>query len=837
VDGALTGVRVLELADRTATTDRGGPQGLFGPPEADAASFATRLLGDLGAEVVLVEAEAESGSAASESPERAALADGMRQFLHWGKRSVVLDAGASARGRRDALVRSADIVVVGLHPTAARRAGCTAEELSTLNPVAVVTHVSPFGSDGPYADRTGSDLVLQAMSGVMAISGAADREPLKHGARTAVYSAGLNAAYASVAGLLSVERSGAGVVVDLAVRDCLTSELVMNNAFHEFAGLVQGRAPTVGDPLDGHPVTGGGGWMSLQTSARQPVEAFGRFFGDPRFDDERFSTPELRVANAAELSALIREHLAETPARELFERGSAAGLVIGFVQGPGDLLGCPHLAQRGVFAELPGATPAVRTWRLPAVLSELSRTPTRVRGPAPRPGEDTEAVLAELDTARADQPARVVVRSAGSDGPLAGTRVVDLSVIFAVPYMGGLLADLGADVVKVEAPRRIDQTRTDWGGYLDNDPGADPWNRSGTYQVVNRGKRSLGLDLSTHEGRDVLCRLVATADVLIDNFTPRVLPGWGLGHDVLAALNPRLVMLSNTGYGSTGPWAAYKAQGTTLEATMGLMAVTGYADGPPARAGQSVPDFYACWAGLLAICAALRHRGRTGQGQFIDLGMYQLGASVLPEALLHRQVHGVDLPRVGAADHDALVSSVVPSLDGWLAVSARTAEQLLSLRAVVGATHTGVEPALRAYAGGRSADEAATLLQAVGVPAGPVLDAGDLAEDPQLCERGFYEDVAVRVAGGRRRLVGRPYVWRSAGSEVGIRRQAPDFGADNDRVLTDLLGLDPGTVARLREHGVVADAPIDPPPARPMDVDLLLAKGTLARAVRTGAAL
>src|SRR5262249_17873617 len=159
--------------------------------------------------------------------------------------------------------------------------------------------------------------------------------------------------------------------------------------------------------------------------------------------------------------------------------------------------------------------------------------------------------------------------------------------------------------------------------YLDNDTREDALNRSGIFQVVNRGKRSLVLDMATPGGKEVLRELIARCDIMVDNFTPRVLPGWGLDQAELRRINPGLVALSNTGYGATGPWRNFPSQGTTLEATIGIAAYTGYRGDKPWRVGQSYPDFLACWSGLAAIFAALRHRRRTGQGQSIDLGMYQ----------------------------------------------------------------------------------------------------------------------------------------------------------------------------------------------------------------------
>ena len=807
---ALEGLRVLELG-----------HGIAGP-------FAGRLLGDLGADVIKVESPA--GDRLRREPPL--LRDGgdsvVFELVNWNKRGVRLDLGErTAAAELDALVARADVVITSLRPRRLRAWGLDGAALLARNPRLVAVSVTSFGATGPDRDLAASDLVLQARSGLMAISGSAERHPLKHGLRTSLWGAGLNAAYAALAGVLAVRRTGAGVEIDLSIHECLASQLVMNHADRVFGGAVQGRPPESPDPLDGNPLPAGDGHLALQTSARQPIARLAELFGDERLADPRFATPEGRVEHADELRAVLAAQLAGTSARELFLRASGAGLLSGVVQGAGDLLACEQLAARGAFTELSERAPDGRPWRLPATLAALSRTPTSVRRRAPRHGEHDAEVRRELAAAAPTAPERP--RPAGAGAPLAGLRVIDLSIIFAVPYLGALLADLGAEVIKVEAPARMDQTRTDWGGYIANDPGEEPWNRSGTFHVVNRGKRSLALDLGTEAGRAVLRRLLATADVLLDNFTPRVLRKWGMTYEELRPSFPRLIGLSNTGYGSTGPWRDFKAQGTTLEATMGLMAVTGYAGGAPARAGQSVPDFFACWTGLVALLAALLERERSGLGQHIDLGMYQLGPAMVPEALLHRQATGEDPVRAGARDAGDVLSDVVRCGDGrWLAVSGPR-ERIARI------TGTGD---LAAWAAAQpSAAAVADALQALRIAASPVHDAATLLADPHLRARGFHEPVRVPGVDAPVPLIGRPFRWASAASTVGVRGPGPRFGEANADVLERLLRLPETEIAALYRAGVVTDAPVAPPPARAMDVDALLAAGVLAHVERDAEAI
>jgi formyl-CoA transferase len=331
------------------------------------------------------------------------------------------------------------------------------------------------------------------------------------------------------------------------------------------------------------------------------------------------------------------------------------------------------------------------------------------------------------------------------------------------------------------------------------------------------------LDLSLQEGRAVLRGLLAETDVLLDNFTPRVLRGWGMTSDVLRAAYPSLVTLSNTGYGSTGPWAAFRAQGTSLEATMGVSHLSGYAGGTPSRVGQSYPDFVACWSGLVALLAALVHRERTGEGQHIDLGMYQLGVVAMPEAVLHMQAHGEELTRRGNEDLGAFASGLVPVAgdDRWLAVSVSSAEEFARVFGPPGADPMAV---VAAWARDRDPWEAAAELQAAGVPAGPVLDARDLLTNEHLRARGFYEPIDSVC--GRRPVIGRPY--RLAGAAV--RGPGPDFGEANEEILRGRLGLGAAQLDELRRLGVIADAPTGVPTAlTPIDLGVLLASRSVTR--------
>lgn len=812
---ALQGVRVLDLG-----------QGIAGP-------MAARLLGDFGAEVVKV--EPPSGDPARRMAPR--VEEGPEEersllfaYLNWNKRGVVLDfQSAEGRAAIEALVRGSDIVIESFRPGALQAWGLSVTRMLEWNPRLVVTSVTDFGQQGPYAQFAGSDLVHQAMSGIMQISGQADRAPLKHGLNQAYFCAGLNAAYATLAAHCAAERDGIGEHVDLSVQECLVSELVTCETYYTFMGAVQGRRLPVQDPYSGAPVETRRGYLSFQSGGPMPAQAFADLFRNEALRDARFASNRQRSEHVAEVRELVAESVKDRDAKEVFIDGSTRRLLMGVVQTAADLLECEQLDERDFFVDVPH--PGGRVFRYPGELARMSVTPTSVRHRAPLLGEHTAEVLAGL-SASGSSTAAPAAAGAKARLPLEGLRVLDLATVIAVPYMAALLSDLGAEVIKIESPHRLDPTRQGvMTTYLDNDTRVDAINRSGMFQVVNRGKRSMVLDMAKDEARQLFRELVARSDIVVDNFTPRVMSGWGLGHEELRRINPRLISLSNTGYGSTGPWRNFPSQGTTLEATMGIASYTGYRGGKPWKVGQSYPDFLACWTGLAAVFAALRHVRRTGEGQWIDLGMYQVGAALIPEALLQYQVDGTEPQRIGNEDDRHVPSNAYPCAgeDRWVALTVQTDSQWQALAALMAGDGVAVDAGLAseaarlgrrdevnglvaAWVRGQDGHALMHRLQSAGIACGPVLNNRDLLLDEHLRSRGFHERVRLAPPMGVRPIMGRP--WKLARRDVCIRAPAPRYGEDGGEILREVLGLDDARIAALREQRVLCSEPTE---ARPFD--------------------
>ncbi|PKB64228.1 MAG: hypothetical protein BZY80_03395 [SAR202 cluster bacterium Io17-Chloro-G2] len=434
------------------------------------------------------------------------------------------------------------------------------------------------------------------------------------------------------------------------------------------------------------------------------------------------------------------------------------------------------------------------------------------------------------------------------DLPLANIRVLDLSRVFAMPYAGAYMADLGAEVIKVDSCQAqfMDTTRTLNGPYPGNDPGENYWDRAGTFQTLNRGKRSVTLDLRSDAALEILKQLVSVSDIVLENFTPRVMRRFGLDYANLKAVKPDLIMVSNTGYGHGGPWTDFGAMATALEPTHGAGAFMGYLDtGPdrsandggssgsvPNKMGNSYTDFLASWTAQMAVMACLIHRVRTGQGMWIDLAMYQVGVSFLGEGLLDYAFNGRATRRLGNRHQSMSPHGCYPCLgdDQWVALAVRGDTewqafcQALGQPDMAGDTRfskplkrwrnqDALDAVISRWTETRTSYQVMETLQAAGVPAGPVLNALQLLADTHWRERGYFETVdhPPETGLGRQEYVSRG--WRLSGADVKIRSGAPQLGDSNEYVLERLLGLDEGEVQGLADSGIIGSHPIGGSPA------------------------
>jgi crotonobetainyl-CoA:carnitine CoA-transferase CaiB-like acyl-CoA transferase len=403
-------------------------------------------------------------------------------------------------------------------------------------------------------------------------------------------------------------------------------------------------------------------------------------------------------------------------------------------------------------------------------------------------------------------------------GPLAGIRIFDLSRILAGPSATQLLGDLGAEVIKIERPGQGDDTRL-WGPpFLKDGQGRDTA-ESAYYVSCNRSKRSLTLDIAKPEGQALARRLIAECDVVIENFKAGDLARYGLDYESLKAEFPKLVYCSITGFGQTGPYASRAGYDILIQAMGGIMSITGEPSGPPMKVGVAIVDVMCGMYACVAILAALRHRDRTGAGQFIDLALLDTQVSWLVNQGANYLVSGKAPGRLGNAHPNIVPYTVMPAADGWFVLGVGNDAQYRKFCEFAGRPELAEDarfstnalrvkhrdvlyPMLEEVTRAKPVAAWIEGLERLGVPAGPVNDIAQVFADPQVEARGMKIEMEREgVAGGAVPMIGNPI--KFSGTPIEYRDPPPRLGEHTDAVLGDLLGLAPEEIEALRRRGVV----------------------------------
>lgn len=400
-------------------------------------------------------------------------------------------------------------------------------------------------------------------------------------------------------------------------------------------------------------------------------------------------------------------------------------------------------------------------------------------------------------------------------GPLSGIRVCDFTWVWAGPFCTLQLAHMGADVIRIESMRRLCILRN-LPPWADGQPGI---NRSGYFNQYNQGKKSITLDLSKPEGVEVAKRLAAISDVAVENFAAGIIDRLGLGYEELRKVRPDIIMVSMSGYGRTGPEAGYVSYGPAQVPLSGLASLTGYAGWPPMHVGISYGDPTAGLHAAFAILAALLHRERTGEGQYIDMSQWESTMVVIGEGIMDYTMNGTQPPRMGnrvphMAPHGVFRCA---GEDRWVSIACGSDAEFAALSRVMGRPELAADPRFRTLADrkahedelesivedwtlGHDPFEVTRLLQAEGVAAFPPLMNRELAEDPHLNQRGFFVEKEHPEVGVRQH-VGIP--WRMSETPCEVTRAAPVLGQDNDYVFGELLGLSSAEIADLKAREVI----------------------------------
>ncbi len=783
-----------------------------------AGAYCTKLLADGGAHVIKVEPP-QGDPLRSWSASGADILDGadgaLFSFLACSKHSVVAEPGTDD-DLVTALLADADAVVWSPGSGVAQSPQFSPEAIRRAHPHLTVTAITSFGLEGPWCDRPATEFTLQAWSGgVIGLGrGAPDRAPVYVGGQVGDYLAG---AYASAATMASRMRGGAELV-DLSKLE--TSVLGLTYypvSYFEMLGRPWRDArrltvPGIARAKDGLIDIGCG-------TAQQWFDLCAMTGHDEWIDEE---SPLSITEQANEKSDELYAWVAEQTVDEIRDLATAFRIPNAPVANGANVEALDHFVARESFVVNPrdGFTQPTYPYRMAPVT-------LRPPEPAPRLGEHTEHYRSRTRVPRdAQRSAAVGTADSGKRAlPFEGLRVIDMTTFWAGPSCTHLLAMLGAEVIHVESTRHPDGTRLIAGIPVTEDLW---WEQSPIFSGLNTNKRDLTLNLQSSEGRDLLKKLIATADVLVENFTPRVLESMGLTYDVVKEIQPGLIMVRMPGFGLDGPWRDSPAFAYVIEAAAGISWMTGYPDLNPFEP-YSVGDPNAGIHALNGLMLALEHRRKTGEGSMVEAAMVDAALNVAAEQVIEFSAYGALLERAGnrgpaAAPQNLYRTNEVDEfgrLDSWVALAVATDTQWASLCDALGrpdwamsdqladaagrhAHHDLIDSHLADWCAARSGDEIVADLWDRGVPVAKVLQPHRQTELEQLTSRGFFELVEHPVNPPTRHST-LPFRF-SAGPDRVHTAPAPLLGQHNHELLSE-LGLSAEDIARLEADGVIGTEP------------------------------
>ena len=795
------------------------------------------MLAQLGADVFLV--EPPGGSSARHCPPFAGgRPDPERGLWHWaynrGKRSVVADLEtASGRARLAGLAATADVLLWTGRPS---ELPFSYDELAALNPGLVVVVLTPFGLDGPKAHWEATDLIVSAASCGAALVGDADQAPLRWGSPQAWLHGAADMAVAALVALHERQRSGLGQLADVSAQvSCIQSSFcyTLNSAWN------WPEMHRSGDGIDfgtfkvrwTYPASDGEVSITLsfgEALAHYSVNLFRWIWEEGGCDEATRDTSWVELnqglfagtvppAEVDRLCAIIARFTATRSKGHLAAEAARRRVLLAPISTLAEVMENDHLAARDYW-DVVRHPEADREHRYPGRFVVAPKTPLRTLRPAPRLGadDDLDPAVGLPVSAPPGEPGSAPTGGT-SDGPaLHGLRVVDLSWSVAGPYIGRLLADFGATVVKVESRSRPDLTRTT--SPFHGASGQFPLEGSGLYANCNAGKLGIELDLSEPASQEVLWDLVRWADVVVESFSAGALERMGIGYGQMHAANPGVILLSSCLPGQTGT-LTLPGLGNLTTALFGFTTTTRW----PGRAASgpfgAYTDIVSPRFGLTALLAALEYRRRTGVGQHLDLSQAECSMHLQATALLDAEVNGTVFAARGNRDLVMAPHGVYPAqgLDRWLAIACGSDAQWRTLATWLGRPdlaalavadrhdrHDELDQLIAQRTATSDAADLQAELQALGIAAHQVQNSAECLADTQLAHRGHYVTVEHRLLG--------PVVVE--GPRFGLSRTpgqtsapGPTYGQHAAVVLGDLLGRD----RALAVPGAAGDVPAATP--------------------------
>jgi crotonobetainyl-CoA:carnitine CoA-transferase CaiB-like acyl-CoA transferase len=719
----------------------------------------------------------------------------------------------SLSGQQDfrSLVLSADVVVESLPIGWLDQRDLGYSAFRDTHPALVWTSITPFGLSGPRAEWAATDLIGMAAGGLLSLCGDSDRPPLRCSVEQGYAQAGAVGLVGTVAAVLHRMQTGRGQLVDVSMQEAISNCLGNARLYYEFDELVSRRAGggrAYGDSgsrlvyrcSDGHVA------VSRTPGTIGPLHSWMIETGyKPAFDpDEWAALPQAGPGapsgeKTKELESDLAAFFATRNKDDLFNEGQRRGLLICPVSTPLDLLSNPQLRARHFFND--------------RFVEEFGRT-VSVQGAPVLTSEPMHPRPRTASNAR-DESTQLSVTPTSSDDSrsiLAGVRVADFSWVGVGPLATQMLATLGAEVIRVESPSRLDSLRS-----AGPKRGPDEANASAYFANFNRDKRGMTLNLSHPRGREVALRLARVSDVWIESFRPGVMDAFGLSAEEVRRVNPSIIVMSCSMEGSTGPQREYKGYGLTLQSLAGFTHFTGWPDRDPVGMGTAYTDWFASSIAAATLLAAIANKKSTGIGRSLDLSQLETCIWALDAELLYAAITGELRSAIGNRHETLAPHGVFPCFgdDEWVAIAVRDQEDWASLVDVVGEPlapweaadefirrreQDAIEHVIASWTAELNKHSAAEMLQKGGVPAYPVADMNDVQHDPQLRARGHYWRIAHPTIG---EADWDAPAFRLSATPLYPNSPAPLLGQHNEMVYRQVLGYTESELVDLVTDGVL----------------------------------
>ena len=801
--GALSDIRVVEYSI------------------GHAGAMCGKAFADLGADVVKVEPpEGDPLRMAGPFPNDAADSEssGLFMYLNANKSGITLDLLLeSDRQRMHSLVSGADIFVTDVQPERAAELGIDSDTVGKLDPLLIRVYATPFGNTGAYKNWKGTDLIAWHMGGMgwespaMFVTDLERHTPLRGRGNQSMYLAGWVAAAGAMCALFHREKYGLGQEIDVSAMDAVSSHIRGNFAMFSYdisqmpETREKGMFPWIWECKNGYATATfimDHWWKSLKALMGNPEWA----------EKDEYDTLAGRREGLGEVEKGVSAWVKGFERHDLYELLQSRGIPCFPVQSVDEIVGSAHYKERGFFVPHNSHS---RNHKIiqPGPSVRFSATPWELRKAAPVLRQDgSDSVWA----APKGTAPRTKAVAGPRNRPLEGIRIVDFGWILSVPYAGGWLGSLGAEVVRVESNTRLELGRSGLGGGADGEPGV---NRSAIWNCLNHSKRGVTLNLRDTNAQELVKEIVAVSDVVMENFSTGVLDRLGLGYDDLRRVRPDLVMLSGSTMGTFGPDKDATGFGPNVCSYAGQPSVTGYEGGRPQNLGGNWPDYLVGTMMVHSVLSALWHRRKTGEGQRIEAAMAEVVSGMIPEAFLDYTINGRVAERIGNRDPDMAPHNVYRCAgeDQWVAIAVQSDEEWATMCRIMGSPGLSSDPRFTSREGRKDNEdeldevvsdwttfqspmEVTQVLQGAGIAAGPIMDAVALLGDPHFRERGIIIEMD-HTEVGTREVAGLPIKFSD------IKRpayySAPLLGEHNDAVVGGLLGHDEAELESLKRSKVI----------------------------------